>query len=183
MVFQSIKNTINSITTKHVFDFYNRWLAIISILLVYIILIFAIKNLLNNTSAIQHTLSKPTITHPDITHINQLNDFWYFDGVGIHGASTNFGEQSIPTETADKCKLFGNKCLGFDTIGNLLLERDKGIANLRAFHPTHKGGFYLKAKQPRAHTFCNQLKGRFNTSKQTCNNFKRDEITNLNFTT
>lgn len=179
MVFTYLSNAIYSIQTQSVIFFLKRWTAIVSILIVFTSIAITTSNLLDNTS---HSITKtktPSI-YRNIPQKSIINDYWYFDGIGISGATTNFGEMLSPIQIAEKCKLFNNKCLGFDSKGSLFLDRDKGIAKLQhaSHHQPLKGGFYLSGSL-QSKEMCDKLKGGFNSTQRTCTNFNRNEIIKL----
>jgi len=173
----ALKNQLFNIKTSDAYHFINRWVAIISVLATYLILALSIWNLLVDDVTPPIIIHQPSrIIVPNDNGI--MNNFWYFNGIGISNPSTNFS--SIPginkEEIAQKCKLFGNDCIGFDTIGSIFLKRDTHIATLRGLDKQYKGGFYMVTNKTDAESMCKNMGGTFTELKRECNNINRSLI-------
>jgi hypothetical protein len=176
--------SLNSIKTKDVVAFANRWTAVISVIITFLVLCFAFWYLL-----FQQPLPVKTIRQQrefTDTSSNNLDGYFYFDGIGISGASTNFygGSGSVTpsaNDLAGKCKLFGDNCLGFDTLGSIFLARDAEIATLKGLQKKYKGGTYIKTTADHALSICEKLGGDFNENTRVCDNFNRGAISEFPF--
>lgn len=178
-----IRQSLLSITTADTKTFLSRWTAVFSVVCVYLILALGAWHLLViDPGPPPVSIGAPSRrTTPANNRV--LDQFYYFDGIGITNPSTNFAQPLAPsnTEMASKCKMFGNDCLGFDTLGSLFLARDRNIATLAGLQPRFKGGLYVATDNAHAEKICNKLKGEFNESKRQCTRIDRDAIDNYPF--
>lgn len=186
-IVQSITSSLLSVKTKSATNFFERWTAVISVLFVYLVLTLSMWSLLIDEARIapSNSINSSRVTTPNNSKL--LDNFYYFDGIGITDPSTNFANSVPPlstTEIAEKCKMFGAKCLGFDTLGSLFLSRDRDIATLKGLQPQYKGGLYIAIENKHseyAHKVCKKLGGNFNQTKRMCTQFNRGNIDNYPF--
>jgi hypothetical protein len=75
-----------------------------------------------------------------------LEKFYFFPKIGVLNTATalrnSLGETMSIQEMARKCKMFGQDCYGFDSDGNLVLERDKEALRFREFTNAGGAGYY-----------------------------------------
>lgn len=178
-----LRQSLLSIKTKDTVNFLNRWTAVICVLCVYLILTLGIWKLLIEDPPIQKTINPKRIIEANKNSL--LDNFYYFDGLGITDPSTNFSDSinitpSI-TDMATKCKMFGNDCLGFDTLGSLFLKRDQDISTLKGLKKQYRGGLYIATDGPHANKVCEQLGGDFDKVNKHCVNFNRSAINDYPF--
>lgn len=179
---------LNSIKTEDVITFVNRWTAVISIIVTFVILSLGIWSLLFKNPPVAKIIPHRNRIIRSNANKDTLNGFYYFDGIGIIDNNTNF---SIPGTTggyrdsyvAEKCKLFGDNCLGFDTLGSLFLKRDEDIATLKGFDKSYNGGLYIKTSTDHAREICEKLGGSFDSESKRCTEFNRTEIDEYPFPT
>ena len=89
-----------------------------------------------------HVWKSISITKPSEQQIDperqaelEFAEWKYLKGLGVLNPTTSF-EGLSKLDLFKKCKLFGKNCYGFDTLGNLFLDRNmsdknSGIAQLR----------------------------------------------------
>lgn len=180
-MFQYITQKILSIQTKDVTTSFRRWTAVVCVIIVFVVLTFSFWSLLINEPLPSKDISAPTRSTALNDDKGVLDKFYYFDGIGITDPSTNFGQLQSTAEVAQKCKMFGDDCLGFDTLGSLFLERDRNIATLNGLQPQFKGGVYISSDYNNASEICNTLGGNFDKSKKQCTHFNRKDVRNYPF--
>lgn len=172
--------SLYSIKTSDAKSFLNRWVAVLSVVFTFVLLSLTFWELLIHNKQVADPVISNLGRSDEDNNVNDtaevLQDFYYFDGIGITNPSTNFSDVTNATTIANRCKLFGSKCLGFDTNGSLFLERDKDIATLKGFLPKYRGGLYIGTTSKHAKRVCDNLGGDFNDTTRSCDNFNRTAI-------
>lgn len=183
----AIIDYIYGIQTKSVSSFFQRWTAVASIIFVYLLLAMWVWRLFEVDTSFKPYSANVVLAEKPLNRGN-LQDFFYFPGIGVMNPSVNYDNYAIgidPHEIADKCKLYGPQCMGFDTKGSLYLQRDRGVSSLQPFKD--ESGFYLKefeSPPPKdsglppvkaSKTMCDELGGIYHKYYQSCTDF--DPIT------
>lgn len=105
------------------------------------------------------------------------NDFYFFPRIGVTNTSTNFAStdgRPLPSEVAEKCRLFGKDCIGFDSDGYMVLSRDKDALRFRLFSDGSDGYYrYIPESAGGVNMFVEtceqQFEGRASKPTKTCN--------------
>lgn len=85
---------------------------------------------------------------PQLTYFDKSipKDFYFFEKIGAQNTTTYF-DMLEPKELAEKCMIFKNECIGFDSQGNLVLGRDKDRLRFVTLSDDNQGYYrYLESE-------------------------------------
>ncbi len=124
-----------------------------------LVFVLAISIVVSMNMIRNHVWKSISITKPSEQQIDperqaelEFAEWKYLKGLGVLNSSTMF-EGLSPLDLFKKCKLFGKNCNGFDTLGNLFLERNmrqsriESIAQLRKNYAITDGLYMPKGNK------------------------------------